>query len=136
MWFLTPLSQLMKILMTLFETNKCLDPTNISMITTTKVSQAITKVNTDEFRHPTLSPDELKQGCSLRWDTWADTSCSGKHAYVDSFVMGKSVTVTGFSSMLGSMKNLPVANVLYAYDTKYGTTLLLEHNNTRKSHSI
>ena len=126
----------MKILMTLFETNKCLDPTNISMITTTKVSQAITKVNTDEFRHPTLSPDELKQGCSLRWDTWADTSCSGKHAYVDSFVMGKSVTVTGLSSMLGSMKNLPVANVLYAYDTKYGTTLLLEHNNTRKSHSI
>jgi hypothetical protein len=83
-----------------------------------------------QFRHPILSTSELKQGCRLGWDTWADTSCSGKHAYVDSFVLGKNVTATGFSSSLGSVKNLPVANVLYAYDTKFGTTLLLEHNNT------
>ena len=87
-------------------------------------------LNTEHFRHPTLSPTQLKEGCRLGWDTWADTSCSGKHAYVDSFVEGKNVTATGFSPSLGSVKNLPVANVLYAYDTKFGTTLLLEHNNT------
>lgn len=87
-------------------------------------------LNTEYFRYPTLSPTQLKEGCQLGWDTWDDTSCSGKHSYVDSFVEGKSATVTGFSPSLGSVKDLPVANVLFTCDTKFGTTLLLEHNNT------
>ena len=39
------------------------------------------------------------------------------------------VTATGFTSHLGSVPNLPVANVLYAYDTTQGTVILLECNN-------
>ena len=31
---------------------------------------------------------------------------------------------------MGFLKDLNVSNVLYAYDTLYGTTIILEHNNT------
>lgn len=82
------------------------------------------------FRHPQLTKEEMHNGCRLGWDTWADTSCSGKHAYVDEFIVGKSVTATGFTASLGSVQNLPMANVLYAYDTLQGATILLQHNNT------
>ena len=37
---------------------------------------------------------------------------------------------TGFSSSMGYLKNLTIANLLYEYDTLYGTTILLEHNIT------
>ena len=69
-------------------------------------------------------------GTRLGIDSWADTSCSGKHAYVESFVEGRTVNATGFSASLGSMKNLPIANVVYAYDKADGQTLLLENKNT------
>ena len=36
----------------------------------------------DNFRHPILTDYELKNGCRLGFDTWADTSCAGKHAYI------------------------------------------------------
>ena len=35
------------------------------------------------FRHPSLSEEEIKSGCRLGLDCWADNGCSGKHAYVD-----------------------------------------------------
>ena len=101
----------------------------ISLVSTV-IAKATTKLDTETFRHPTLSEEQQKNGCRLGLDSWADTSCSGKHAFVDEFILGKSVTATGFTSSLGSMKNLPLANVLYAYDTNRGTTLLLEHSNT------
>ena len=31
---------------------------------------------------------------------------------------------------MGTIKNLPLANVLYAYDQSDDTSILLEHNNT------
>ena len=99
-------------------------------LVSTVISKATTKLDTEAFRHPILSEEQQKNGCRLGLDSWADTSCSGKHAFVDEFILGKSVTATGFTSSLGSMKNLPLANVLYAYDTNRGTTLLLEHSNT------
>ena len=46
------------------------------------------------------------------------------------FVEGKTVTATGFTSSLGSVTNLPVANVVYAYDATDGTVILLECNNS------
>ena len=61
---------------------------------------------------------------------WAYTSCSGKKSYVDEFVEGKSVNVTGFTSTLGSIDNLPIAHLLYLFDKEDGTMVLLEHNNT------
>ena len=54
----------------------------------------------------------------------------GKHAFVDEFLKGENVRATVFSSSLGSLKDLPIPNVLYTYDTLDGTTILLERNNT------
>jgi hypothetical protein len=66
------------------------------------------------FVHPTLTTQELQFGTKLGIDSWADTGCSGKHAYVEEFIEGKMVTATGFTKSLGSVRNLPIANVLYA----------------------
>ena len=46
------------------------------------------------------------------------------------FVYGKTVTVIGFKASLGALKYSPIYNVLYAYDTTDGTTIILENNNT------
>lgn len=81
------------------------------------------------FKQSKLTPDELRNGCRLGLDSWADTCCAGKHAHVESFIEGRSVNAHGFSSSLSSLKNLPIANVLYAYDTHDGETFLLEVNN-------
>ena len=84
----------------------------------------------DKFRHPKLSNDELKYGCRLGIDSWADTCCAGRHCYVEEFVQGKVVNATGFTSTLGSLNNLPIAHVLYAYDQPDGTTSVIECNNS------
>ena len=65
------------------------------------------------FRHTPLYEEEMKLGCRLGLDSWADTVCSGKHAYVDEFIEGKSVNVTGFTSTLGSIDNLIIYHVLH-----------------------
>ena len=62
------------------------------------------------FCHPSLSEEEMGSGCRLGLYSWAGTSCSGKHAYVDEFVEGESVNV--------------------ASDKEDGTVVLLEHNTT------
>ena len=62
-------------------------------------------------------------------DSWSDTGCAGKHAYVEEFIYGIPVNATGFAPSLGSLNDLPIANVLYAYDTPSGKTVLLDHNN-------
>ena len=86
--------------------------------------------NINNFRHPTLSQEEHRSGTRLGIDSWADTSCAGKHAYVEEFIVGKTITATGFSSALGSLADLPMANVLYAHDLEDGTVVLLEVNNS------
>ena len=57
--------------------------------------------NPDKFCHPTLTKAEWMNGVRLSIDTWTDTTCAGKHAYVEEFVIGKFVTATGFTSSLG-----------------------------------
>ena len=84
----------------------------------------------NNFKHPKLNKNELKDGCKLGSDTWADMGCSGKYVYVEEFLIGKTVTAMGFSSSLGKLDNLPYAHVLYAYDHEDSSVLLLEHNNT------
>ena len=44
--------------------------------------------------------------------------------------MGKIVTVICFTYSAVALKNLPIYNVLYAYDTIDVTNIMLEHNNT------
>ena len=81
------------------------------------------------FKHPVLTSEEMLSGTRLGFDSWADTSCAGRHAFVESFVEGKSVNAVGFSTSLGTLSNLPIANVLYAYDTAQGNTLIIENCN-------
>ena len=40
------------------------------------------------------------------------------------------MTDTWFSSSMDSLKDLHIANDLYAYNTLDGTNILLDHNNT------
>lgn len=82
------------------------------------------------FRQPKLSEKELYDGTRLGIDTWADTCCAGKHAYVEEFLEGQTVTAQGFTSTLGTLKNLPIADVLYAYDCEDGRTIIIECNNS------
>ena len=81
------------------------------------------------FKHPKLTDEELVQGTRLGFDTWADTSCAGRHAFIESFVEGKTVNAVGFSSSLGALENLPIVNAVYAYDFNDGRTILLENCN-------
>ena len=53
-----------------------------------------------------------------------------KHEYVEDFDEGCNITTTGFTSAPGSIKCLPIENVLYEYDISDGTTIILDHNNT------
>ena len=94
------------------------------------IGKTKSSITIENFRHPVLTQTELYQGTRLGFDSWADTSCSGKHAYVESFIEGKTVNACGFSQTLGLMKNLPIANVVYAYDSPDGRILLLENHNT------
>ena len=104
-------------------------PIRVSVLTT-RIAKAVTESYADSFRHPKLSTAEHNEGCKLGIDSWADTCCAGKHAYVEEFIEGKTVTATGFTSSLGSIKSLPIANVLYAYDAPDGTVIVLECNNS------
>ena len=63
-------------------------------------------------------------------DSWGGTSFSVKHAYVEEFVEGRSITDTVFTSELGSMKHPTITNLLYVYDLSDETTIILEHNLT------
>ena len=76
-----------------------------------------------------LTKQELHDGCLLGLDTWADSSVVGRHAYINSYVDGKSVTASGFASSLPSLNNIPIVNCTFAYDGEDGQVYLLEVNN-------
>ena len=40
------------------------------------------------------------------------------------------MTATGFSSYIGSVKDIPIVNLLDTFDTLDVTTIILYHNNT------
>ena len=63
-------------------------------------------------------------------DSWDDTNLSGKHPYVEDFFEDRTVTATGFTIELRSMKDLAIANVLYTYYLSDGTIIILDNNNT------
>ena len=104
-------------------------PVHSIRMMTSMIAKATSKFNVDSFRHPTLTREDHKEGCRLGIDSWADTTCSGKHAYVSEFIMGKSITAAGFTPALGQMEDLSIANVIYAYDTDTEDTILLGCNN-------
>ena len=78
-----------------------------------------------------LTKAELQNGCKLGFDSFANTCCAGRHAHVESFLEGRTVTGKSFSDKVPTLKNLPIANVLYAYDTDDGQqTFILRVNNS------
>ena len=85
--------------------------------------------NMDTICFPKLNKDELYFGCDLVIDSGADTCCAGKHAWVTGFIQGVSVSCRGFNDALPIEEDLPLANVVYAYDcAQRGETLLLHVN--------
>ena len=106
----------------------------VNAITTSKILRdssvnATTNSKNQRNSKPTLSDDEMKNGCKLGIDSWADTCCAGKHAHIDSFVEGRVVNVSGFSNELPQIESIPIANVKYAYDSNDGKTYILTMNN-------
>ena len=49
---------------------------------------------------------------------------------MEEFVEGKTVTATGLYLYMDYLKELNITNVLYTYETLYGTNILLEHHTT------
>ena len=93
------------------------------------IANNCTHINHDQFCHQKLSKADIFKSCLLGIDFWADTGCADKHAYFEEFISGRTVKATRFAPSLGSLNNLPITNVLYAYDTPSGKTVLLDHNN-------
>ena len=79
---------------------------------------------------PRLSRDEMANGCRLGFNSYANTSCAGRHARVELFIEGKTVTANGFASSMAAIENLPIVNVLYAYDSPDGEVFILRVNNS------
>ena len=69
---------------------------------------------------PELMQEELVNGSRLGFDSYDDTCCAGRHAKVESYVKGKMVTANGFANTMSSLKNIPIAKMLYAYDSPDG----------------
>ena len=64
-----------------------------------------------KFAQPVLTQEEMRNGSRLGFDSYPDTCCAGRHARVESFIEGKSVTASGFANTMDSIKGLPIANV-------------------------
>lgn len=80
--------------------------------------------------HFHLTDEEMTAGCRLGFDSYADACCVGRHARVESFIEGKTVTATGFSGTMPAIENLPLANVLYAYNYPHSEVFKLRVKNS------
>ena len=86
-------------------------------------------LNMDTITYPSLNKNELFQGCNLIMDSGVDTCCAGKHAWVTELIQGISVSCRGFSDSLPVKEDLPIANVIYAYDCAHQGKTILSHIN-------
>ena len=89
------------------------------------ISKAAATGRVKNHSHFQLSDEEMRTRCRLGFDSYANTCYAGRHATVKSFIEGKTVTATGFSSSMPAMENLPLAKVLYALDSAYGEVFIL-----------
>ena len=96
--------------------------TNINRIAATRRER-----NHSHFK---LCEEEMRNSCRLGFDSYADMCCAGRHARVESFIEGKTVTATGFSNSMPAMENLPLANVHYAFNLSHGEVYILQVNNS------
>ena len=82
------------------------------------------------FCHAILSNSEHLNGLRLEVNTWADTACAGKHAFMEELVMRNFITEKVFTTALGSLDNFSTASILYAYDAANSEIIILEENNS------
>ena len=78
----------------------------------------------------TLIDTEMSEGCKLGSDSFADTCCSGRHARVESFVDGNTVSANAFTNLVPTLTDLPIANVIYAHGGNDGIVYLFRVNNS------
>ena len=84
----------------------------------------------DVFCHTILSKAKHINGWRLGIDTWDNTACEGKHAFVEAFIMGKFITAKAFTTSIGYLHNLLIVNVLYVCDAENGEMTILEAKNS------
>jgi len=92
-------------------------------------ARTLQKVDSDVFKHPILTTQELQSGCKFILDSGADSCVAGKHAHVLEFVEGHTVSAQSFNDSAPPLTNMKIANVLFAYDLpNLGQTILLRVN--------
>ena len=76
------------------------------------IRSAIRKINQLSHAFPSQINNDEGQ---MELDTHADTGCASNHVRIIEFT-GKSCTVSGFSTQLPSMPDIPIINGAVAYD--------------------
>ena len=66
--------------------------------------------NMDTIKLSTITPQETQHSCVLKMDSGDDTCCASNRVWVKEFIEGIAISCKGIS------ENLPIANVIYAYD--------------------
>ena len=72
-----------------------------------------------------LTDKELITGCELLIDSGSDTCVVGKYAWISEIIEGVTVSARGFSDTLPMEENLPIVNVIYAYDNPHTSQIIL-----------
>ena len=102
---------------------------NISAFKTARNIRAVNVGSYDKDVNPILSPDELIVGTRMGMDSYTDTTCVHKHAYIESIVEGFTVDSIPFDDSIGKLSDLPIVHAIYAYNNPETVqTLLLRFN--------
>ena len=101
-----------------------------AITSTTVLSIALIHFDTYVFCHPILSEDEHLNGFRLVIDTWADTACAVKHAFVEAFIMVIFITERGFNTTLGCLNNIPISIFFNTCDAANSEIIILESKNS------
>ena len=105
------------------------------------MSSVINSIKSKIPRQDLITLEQTESG-TLLFDSGADTGVAGKHAWVVEVVEGITASARGFDETSKPIEDLPIVNVVYAYDRPdTGEVLLLEYNHQiymgdRKSDSI
>ena len=78
--------------------------------------------------NPSLSEQELHDGCRLGLDSHADVSCVGKHAHILETFTGRTCNVQPFNDSYKPMRGIKTVNAAFAYDHDDGITYILTVN--------
>ena len=85
-------------------------------------------ISSSKTFNPSLSEQELHDGCRLGLDSHADISCIGKHAKILEVFSGRTCNVQPFNDSYSPMKNIKTVNAAFAYDSDEGITYILMVN--------